>query len=80
MVLSPSPAPAPVPDPRIARTTALALSAFARDSAIDSAVYDLQAYDPGVPATSRYVAISRDGIYGWFRDSDAAALEAPKAR
>lgn len=63
---------------------ALALDAFARDSAadsaIDSVVYDLRAYDASVPASDRFVAISRDGIYGFYADADVAAMAVSNRR
>lgn len=55
-----------------------ALSAFARDvagdPAIDSVVYDLQAYQAAVPAELRFVAITRDGIFGFYADADVASM------
>lgn len=57
---------------------ARALDAFARDSAadsaIDSVVYDLAAYDPDVPAARRFIGISRDGIHGYWSDPDVASM------
>lgn len=58
-------------------SSALALDAFARDSAgdraIDSVVYDLWAWDPAVDPAFRFVGISRDGIAGYYADPDVAA-------
>ena len=58
---------------------AKALDAFARDSAgdpaIDSVIYDLQAYDSAVPDAFRYVGISRDGTLGVHADLGVAQLQ-----
>jgi hypothetical protein len=62
-------------------------SAYAAvESAADSAVYDLAAYDQDVPASMRYVAIGRDAssvghvIVGHYADPDVANLAALNRR
>lgn len=66
--------------PAVAR----ALEAFGRDSAadsaIDSVVYDLAAYDPVTPARDRYAAVSRDGLYGTYADPDVASMAVSNRR
>lgn len=68
----------------VGAAAALALAAFARDSAadsaIDSVVYDLRAYDPAVPAEHRFVAVSREGIHGFYADDEVASFAVSNRR
>lgn len=59
--------------PAVRRALAAFASDVAGDSAIDSAVYDLQAYDASVPEGERYAAVTREGVFGIFADAEVAS-------
>lgn len=46
----------------------------AGDSAVDSIVYDLQAYEPTVVPSLRFAALTREGVYGFYADADVASM------